>query len=262
MSTHNINPSNSLRLQQLQASAAPSNVVADIGCDHAYLPILLIQNNICKKVIASDIAKGPLQKAAANIHRFNMTQKITVRKGMGLSTLEIGEADTIVIAGMGGNMIADILAADKKIAQSAQKLILQPMTTPHRLREYLYQNGYIILKEDLVKEDGRIYSIITTAWGQTPISTNETPLCGRTQFAHTPFESDKYISPALMAGGSALVGEFISKYIKESRKIINSLQNSQNNKELLRYHQTLLHEFEAKLQKIEKHERMECNNEM
>ena len=211
-----------LREYAANASAAGTYTAADIGCDHAYLSILLASSNTCAKVIASDIATGPVDKARANIARFGMDSRIDLRQGDGLSALAIGEADTIIIAGMGGRVIADILHTHPQTAKSAQKLILQPMTYANHLRRYLYENGYAIAAEDLVMEDRRIYSVITVVAGNTP------------QFS----EADTYLSPALLKSGSPLLEEFILRRLNETQKILAGLrQGNASDAEMSRYQQ-------------------------
>lgn len=133
---------------------------ADIGTDHAYIPIKLIQDKICEKVIASDIKEGPIEIAKQNIKKYNFENKIETRLGGGLSILNENEADTIIIAGMGGEMIELILKSDEKKAKSASMLILQPMNSQYELRKYLINNGYIISDEDIAIENFKVYNIM------------------------------------------------------------------------------------------------------
>lgn len=144
---------------------ARGKITADIGCDHAYIPIRLIQDGISERVIASDVREGPCLAARRHIEKYSLTDKIEVRMGSGLSTLSPGEADEIIIAGMGGDLIAEIIEADKIIASGAKRLILQPMNAQDRLRHYLFENGFNIIHEDLAAEGFKIYNIITAAEG-------------------------------------------------------------------------------------------------
>lgn len=140
-------------------------IVADIGTDHAYIPIKLIENNIAEKVIASDIKKGPVEIAKQNIKKFGFENKIEVRLGSGLSVLKKNEADTIIIAGMGGEMIEKILREDKETAKSASLLILQPMNSQYELRKFLINNGYKITGEDIAVEGFKVYNILIAEKG-------------------------------------------------------------------------------------------------
>ena len=216
------------RLELLRKCAANANIAADIGCDHAYLSILLASSNTCGKVIASDIATGPVDKARANIARFGMESRIELRQGDGLSALAPNEADTIIIAGMGGRVIADILEAHPQAAKSARKLILQPMTYASHLRRYLYENGYTITAEDLAKEDRRIYSVMTATSGVTP------------QFS----ETDTYISPALLKSGSPLLEDFILCILRETQKIFAGLQKGNAPESEILYYRRLAEDIQ------------------
>ena len=112
-------------------------IVADIGTDHAVLPIHLVRCGLADSAIATDINKKPLMKAAENIDAVGLSDAIELRLGNGLACISPNEVDTIVIAGMGGELIADILAAAPWLRSGSYKLILQPMSRSERLREYL-----------------------------------------------------------------------------------------------------------------------------
>ncbi len=144
------------------------SVAADIGTDHAYIPIELIKRGAAERVIATDIRKGPLETAKNNIKENGASDKIETRLGGGLSVLKTGEADVIIIAGMGGELITDILKNDETTARAA-RLILQPMNAQYEIRRYLAENGYFIECEDLENEKQRIYNIMVVRNGsQTP----------------------------------------------------------------------------------------------
>lgn len=153
------------RLELLADLIQEYNTVADIGCDHAYLSILLARRG--KRVIASDVAQGPHDKARENIARFSMESSIELRLGDGLLTLERGETEAIVIAGMGGLLIADIISAGKHLLTESTRLFLQPMRADEDLRAFLYANGFEILSEHLVREDRRIYTVLEVQFGKT-----------------------------------------------------------------------------------------------
>ena len=138
--------------------------VADIGTDHAYIPIYLIQNNLSERVIASDVRTGPVNIARDNIEKNGLSDKIEVRLGSGLSVLKDGEADTVIIAGMGGQLISEIIDADSEIARSS-KLVLQPMNAQYELRKYLLENNFKITNEDIAVEGFKVYNIMNVESG-------------------------------------------------------------------------------------------------
>ena len=139
------------RLKTLYDITPMCDCFADIGTDHAYLPVYLCKNGKCKTAIASDIVKGPLERAKATIKKHNMEDKISIRLGGGVSTLERDEADVVLIAGMGGLIIADILKDGFDVLKTVKNIILQPMTAVSDLREYLYNNNWKIDKEYRIK---------------------------------------------------------------------------------------------------------------
>ncbi len=149
------------------------NVIADIGTDHGYIPIYCIRNNMADSAIACDINQGPLDIAKENIIRYGLEDKITLRLSDGLSKLHKGEADVIVIAGMGGLLINHILEEGKDVIDSSVRLILQPMLAQKEVRKYLYENGYDILSEKLAKEGQKLYNIIEAKKSQSKVSYSE-----------------------------------------------------------------------------------------
>ena len=148
------------RLETIKNLVNNSKITVDVGTDHGYVPISLITEKRALKVIACDINKGPLNNARANIQKAGLLEKIELRLGGGLVPCETGEADTVIIAGMGGILIKDILEESYIKAQSAEKLILQPMNSQDILREYLINNNFSIKNEHLAIEGEKIYNII------------------------------------------------------------------------------------------------------
>lgn len=218
------------RLDALVSMARFSHVLADIGCDHAYLPILLIRGGAAGHIIASDVSDGPLSKAAHNVARFDMERQIELRKGDGLAPLHAGEADCIVIAGMGGSVIADILKTGEQIARCTDKLLLQPMSASDHLRRFLYENGYTITREIPVQENRRFYTIIEA---------------GNRDTGHY-CDFDCYFSPALFASQKYdVLAAYLKKRRREFSAIITGMEQSKDNcKELSR-----LREIAAELDK-------------
>ena len=158
----NIDLSN--RLNLIEEKVDKCDTVFDVGTDHAYIPIKLIQNEKCKKVIASDVKEGPILRAQSNIKRYALEERIETRIGNGLENLMKDEIDTIIVAGMGGILISEILERDIEKAQNACKFILQPMNCSHVLRKWLFDNGFEIFGEDIAKDDNKYYNIFETKY--------------------------------------------------------------------------------------------------
>lgn len=147
------------RLQQVAALVTKGNVVADIGTDHAYLPIHIVKSGISNKVIAMDVRKGPLEKAQQNVRNYGVSDNISIRLSDGLAGLFPMEAETIIICGMGGRLIQSILENGRDKYDSHTQLILSPQSELREFRQYLYSFGYSVKKEAMLKEEGQFYFI-------------------------------------------------------------------------------------------------------
>ncbi len=153
----------SKRLETIAEEVTPGAVMADIGTDHAYLPIRLKQDGICPHVILCDVSRGSLDKAAADWHELLPGEEPDLRLGDGLQVLEKGEADTVVMAGIGGILIADILEYDIEKARSIPRFILQPRSHPGYLRWRLTEDGFTIERERIAPEGKRLCEILTVS---------------------------------------------------------------------------------------------------
>lgn len=149
------------RLKLIADKVPKCNVLADIGTDHAYIPIYLVQNGVCRKAIASDIKIGPVKMASNNISLYKLSEKIETRLGNGLDTIEINEADSIIIAGMGGTLMTELLEANKPKAVNSNALVLQSMNDLHVVRKWLYDNAFEIYDEEMVAEGPKLYCVLS-----------------------------------------------------------------------------------------------------
>lgn len=153
------------RLLTISSQVTKGSIVADIGTDHAYIPIYLVEKGICPKVIATEIREGPFKRAKAEVQKRGYTDKIQMRIGDGLKPLKVGEVDTVIIAGMGGLNIIEILSNSREKAIKINKFILQPMVAQKELRKYLITHGYKIIDEESCLEDDKFYEIIIASQG-------------------------------------------------------------------------------------------------
>ena len=161
-----ISPRLDMILQNVKSAS-----VADIGTDHAFIPIALAKRGI--RVIATDVNAGPLISAKKNIDKYGLS--ITLLRGSGLSPLKIGDAEDIIIAGMGGELIKKIISDDIEKAHTA-RLLLQPMNAQSELRRFLIENGFKITSEDLSKEGRKVYNLIIAEAGVSDLPTREIDL--------------------------------------------------------------------------------------
>lgn len=145
------------RLQMLADMVTPGNKVADVGCDHGFLSIYLVQAGISPRVIAMDVRKGPLAAAGEHIRGCGLDGYIETRLSNGLSALEEKEVDTIVCAGMGGRLMERILTESAAKAVLLKELILQPQSEIPEFRSFLHMAGYEITDEDIVCDGGKFY---------------------------------------------------------------------------------------------------------
>lgn len=182
------------RLMQIADNIKPCHTVADIGTDHAYLPVYLCMKQKAEYAIASDICKGPLSRAEATVRKYHMEEKVTTRLGNGAETLAPKEADCIVIAGMGGLMIAEILKDRPDVFGQAKQILLQPMSSVPELRSLLFESGYTVLSETLAKEGQKLYHIFSVI--QKPEEEHPTPLdffFGKNLWKDRPAHFEEYV---------------------------------------------------------------------
>lgn len=151
------------------ASLTPEDCrcLADVGTDHGYIPVSLLLEGRIERAVAADIGALPLDHARRTAAMWGVTDRVDFRLGDGLSVLTPGEADTIVIAGMGGDAIAAILAS-APWSRAGPLLLLQPMSKAEVLRAWLPENGYAVLAERLVQDKGVLYPILSVRGGDMP----------------------------------------------------------------------------------------------
>ncbi len=150
----------SKRLQTVAMAVTPGNRIADVGTDHGYIPIYLVKKGVCPKAYAMDVNKGPLARAAEHIKQEMLSGRIETRLSDGLLKLSPEEADTIIIAGMGGELICRILREASQFLSAGRELILQPQSEWFKVRHLLHDAGYHIAGEWFLKEDGKYYVVI------------------------------------------------------------------------------------------------------
>lgn len=136
------------------------NRVADIGCDHAYTSIYLCREGIAPSVIAADVHQGPLLRAKQNVELYGFTEQISLRLSDGLAAFAAGEADTLLLTGMGGLLMLNILSEFPDVTASAKELVLQPQSEVTLVRRWLHKSGYKITTERMIKEEEKFYVLI------------------------------------------------------------------------------------------------------
>ena len=212
----------STRLKTIVNMMGKCDSIIDVGTDHGYVPIYLVENGLINSAIASDINSGPVEKAKRNVRESMLSPKITCRQGSGLSTVKEGEVQVAIIAGMGGNLIRDILEADLLVVKKMEYVVLQPVQNAEVLREYLYNTGYDILCEDICFDDGKFYEIIKAKYNTVPL------VLDRMYYE---------ISKTLLDERHPVMQQFIAFKLKKYLKVYNTLNENtktvQNRKEQL-----------------------------
>lgn len=157
----------SKRLQAVADLVSEGQIVADVGTDHGYIPIYLLETKKCEKAIAMDINKGPLLRAKEHIAEHGLNQKIQVKLSDGVKALSAGECDCVVVAGMGGALAVKIMEEGREIFRSLREFVLQPQSELAKVRQYLWENEYCVIAEDMVLEDGKFYPMMKVKSGSS-----------------------------------------------------------------------------------------------
>ena len=222
------------RLEKIAELIENAKNAADIGTDHAYLPVALIQRGKAETAIASDIRPGPLKHAEDTVRKYGMADKVSLRLGPGLETVTLKDGvDVIIIAGMGGETIAAILENSVDIVKNAKTIIAQPMTSAPELREYIYDKGFADIQETLAVEGEKIYNIISMKPGcenHPPLKPYEL-IAGRDLIERKPEHFDRYIKNIIKARTAKLEGLKHSSSpdraeIERTEEIIEALRNA------------------------------------
>ena len=190
--------------------------VADVGTDHAYIPIWLVKQGICPFAIAMDINHGPLLRAKKNIESFGLQEQIHTKLSDGLCALEPGEIDTVVICGMGGILINRILEDGTHLYSTIKHYVLQPMTAIEETRKFLEAHHFLIQDERLAQENDKIYTILSVVPGKM----------------HMEKELDYHVGPCLVQNKDPLLAAYLDGRLYELEKAITSMSQT-NHQEVL-----------------------------
>ncbi len=220
----------SKRLKAIASQVRPGEKVADIGTGHGLLPVFLIKKNIAAYVVASDLNPGPLKRVVEQVKNSIVAERVSVRGGYGLEVLKPGEVEVIILSGIGGENICEILEASPEILARNPRLVLQPMTSVNRVRLWLADNGWLINDEDLVEEEGKFYEIIAAEKGSMSLNITELE-----------------IGPVLLMKKHPMLVPFLKKKIKHMRKVLTMLGKAKGEEA-----EQKKKEVENSLQKLEK----------
>ncbi|MDW7669743.1 MAG: class I SAM-dependent methyltransferase [Bacillota bacterium] len=207
---------NSERMEGILSLIPKSDIIIDVGTDHAYIPEAIIKRKIGKKVIGTEINQKPYLKAKDYIESKSLDDCIEIRKGDGLNIVKPDEIDVVVIAGMGGLLINRIIIENLSKISKGNTLVLQPMNAVDKTRKFLIENKFKILDEVLCKEDYHYYTVIKAVFidKEYTCQDNLDFITNEILFK----KSDKYIE------------EFTNKIIKKNSIIIENIKNHSSNK--------------------------------
>ena len=201
----------SRRLQSVAAFVQEGKRLADVGCDHGYIPIYLLQKKKIEKAIAMDINQGPLMRAKEHIQEWGLENYIDTRLSDGVKALKPNEVQSVVIAGMGGPLMEKILTEGNEVLQTVTELVLQPQSEIGRFRRFLIENGYEITHEEMILEDGKYYPIMRAVYGKAKEQTEAEYLYGK----------------KLLQNRNPVLKEFLDREQVKAEELLEKLKNSQ-----------------------------------
>ena len=219
----------SKRLLCCASMVTPGSRVADIGTDHGYLGIYLLQSGAARHVIACDLRKDPLENARRNAKLFGVDGEMELRLSDGLEKILPDEVDTVVMAGMGGDLIQKILSQCPWRKREGLQFILQPQSAGNVLRRWLCEDGFEIQREEPVQDGHFLYTVMDIRQGEPA------PLTPGTEYA----------SPALLASGIPLVGNYLARVENALQETVRGLTNAEKQRpERLSYFRQALLEIQ------------------
>lgn len=206
----------SKRLEAVAAMVTSGRKIADVGTDHAYIPIELVKRGVVPWAVAMDVNRGPLQKAEENIRQYGLEQKIETRLSDGLAALAPGEAQSIIIAGMGGPLTIRILREGEEKLAGCRELILQPQSEIRLVRAYLEEQGWMADREEMILEEGKYYPMMHVA---LPQNQEEIRCPGQEKLSPVQLR----YGPILLSEHHPVLHEFLLREQNVNRRILESL---------------------------------------
>lgn len=228
----------SARLMLMADQIEKNETMADIGTDHGFLPMYLADEGICPKVILTDVSAGSLKKAQDNVNELVEKRReegrefdtgiFDFRLGDGITVLEPGEADAIVIAGMGGILISEILEKNMEVARTAKRIIMQPRKGSGRLRYSLIKNGFEVERELLVREGKFICEVIVAAYAAECGAGSVEMRGSREAEIPAPYGDISYSVPEKLLENGSIALEYIKRKLNTQKRILSEMENSKS----------------------------------
>ena len=212
------------RLQAVASMVTEGNRVCDIGCDHGFVPIYLLQQGISLRALAMDVREGPLGQARIHIEACGLNTFIETRLSDGLAAFQKGEADTLICAGMGGRLMMRILSDEEEKTASFQELILQPQSEVQQFRSFLRMHGYLLVDENMIEEDGKFYPMMKAVKKTQESSCSDRTLPqGERIDAFWQQMEDRY-GPLLLRGKHPVLYKFLNREVRIYDDVLEQLR--------------------------------------
>ena len=215
------------RLKAIVELAGQGETLCDVGCDHAHVPIRLLQTGRYVRAIGMDVIEGPLGKAGGNLALYGLSDRVQLRKSDGLDAYLAGEAQTLVIAGMGGTLMEDILLREPEKTKSFSALVLGPQSDPDKVRAAVRKLGFMIEDERLIYEDGKYYPVLRA------VSEKEKKDADGTEPAFAPgippercLEAMDMFGPVLLKRRDPVLLEYLTRQTAVQEKILESVSRA------------------------------------
>lgn len=216
----------SKRMQALANLVSPCKIFCDVGTDHGFLPIYLVQSGVCEKAIAMDLREGPLDRAKTHIQECGLSEAIETRLSDGVQKLSKAEAETVLIAGMGGSVTIHILSEGLEVCKSLDELILQPQSEIEEVRSYVFEQGFVLLAEDMVEEDGKYYPMMKLVH-ESRLSKEDR----EKYMIESPYtQAELLYGPMLLKQQHPVLKKFLEKDLKREKTILLNLPDIEDDR--------------------------------
>ena len=192
-------------------------ILCDVGCDHAHIPIILSERGIVKSALCMDVIPGPLIKAEENLDRYGQREKITLRLSDGLCAYREGEADVLLISGLGGRLISDILNREPEKTRSFSEIVIQPQSDVFLVRQSAEELGFTIDDEAMVYEDGKYYPVIRFVRAADPaVQEDSRPASGKSALP----EADLLYGPVLIRRKDPVLRSYLENGLGKLERVL------------------------------------------
>lgn len=241
------------RMQAAADMVSPGSRVCDVGCDHGYVSIYLVQTGKAPHVLAMDVNKGPFLRAKEHVEKYHVEDYITLRLSDGLTAYRKGEAESLICAGMGGRLMMNILEKDLSKTFDFHELILQPQSEIPLFRKFLREKGYIFIKEDMILEEGKFYPLMKVIRGKNGAAEGAQDEKGRKEdkerdSAETEESKElcllqDMLGPLLLKEKHPVLLQFIQKEISLKQEILDKLEGQEAGSRSMKRKEELLLEL-------------------